>query len=438
MPIAGAPFPLDLPGSRLILPDPAFGQSIAPGDARPAEPIARYEPTPFLEDGETAAASASEALTEDGSGVALDMAQGPAVSLSRGGLTLSGGYSTIERFRVRAQVNRTFAESGRQIAAEASYSSLRTQGSLGFSAQPFLGKRASFTATVFGMKQRALGFTDVYKASPFEQRSIGIEVGLRRAFSRGFTASTGLRLAREEFRLSGGRKTCDAALYTNYVCQEIRRSNQAEWTIGLSFDRRDNPINPTYGYRLRFAEKLVAYQGSLQYLKTEVGFDRHIKYGEEWSIATSVEAGAITKVGRKGAPIFDRFYLGGPSLHGFDLRGVGPKIVSSAPTGGIRASVGGAYYYTARVELVGQSGGYFGGNDFRPSLYVEAGSAFSIDKSRLVPGEKLLGGKAAPRVSLGMALRWPSPIGNLRFDLALPVISRKGDRKQMFSFSVGL
>jgi outer membrane protein insertion porin family len=426
-PAARSPFPVERPGIGPVLPHPQYGQLISSSEASAGE----------------SAESDRAAMTpeDDANAPSLDLApslvDGPGLSLSRGGLTLSGGYSTIERFRVRAQLTRTFVESAKELTATASYSSLRVQASVGFSADQLPRRPIGYTVSAFAARQKALGFTDVYKASPFEQRSAGIDMGLRRSFTPSFTASTNLRLSREEFRLTSSAATCDPTLYTRFICQEIRRTNQAEWTVGLSFDHRDNPINPTQGYRFRLSEKLVAYKGALQYAKTEAGYEHHFRYGDEWTISTSVEGGMIKKIGSQGAPIFDRFYLGGPGLHGFDLRGVGPKIAASAPTG-IRASVGGSYYYSARAELVGNVGGYLGASQFRPSLYVEAGSAFSIDRNRLLPAEQLTGSKAAPRISLGMALRWPTPVGNLRLDLALPVVSRKGDRKQIFSISVGV
>ncbi len=406
---------------RLMLPVPQFGGALEVGEPPPADTVPdELEPGAGVD-------SDHAGLTEE-----------PAISLSRGGLTLSAGYSTVERFRLKAQLTRNFAESGRQISATVSYSALRWEAAAGLSATPFLGKRTSFSATAFALRERALGFTDDYGASPFEQRAVGAEVGLSHAVSRSFSVFTSLRLAREEFRLSQRGQPCDAAIYTGIVCGELGRGNRAEWALSLALDRRDSPVDPRHGYRLHLGERIVARRGSLQYLKSEAGFERHVQYGEEWSIATTVEGGVITKLGGTGAPVFDRFYLGGQSLRGFDLRGVAPRLTASAPAGALRASVGGTYFYTARAELVGHVGGYLGRNELRPSMYIEAGSAFGLNRARLLPGETLEADSAAPRIAIGIGVRWPTPIGSVRFDFSLPLVSRKGDREQVFSLSVGL
>lgn len=373
---------------------------------------------------------------DDGDPQAVVEAADPSFALARGGLKLSGGYSTLERFRLRAEISRTFA-SGQQVAAVASWSSLRTQ-LLGELTGALSGKRAvTYSLGAFAERQRALGFFGSGPSS-FGQRGAGIYVSLREAVTDKLAVGLTLRLAREEFALAGSRGSCDPAQLSGIVCAEVGQHLRASAAVTLDYDRRDSAAVPGWGFRIRFVQSVTSSRTQIRYLKSEASFERYLPYGDEWTIATTIDAGLIHNVAARGASLFDRFFVGGTTLHGFDLRGVSPRIRPSSPSAKSVTAAGGRYFYAARIELAGRdgSGPTLGG--IHPSLFVEAASAFGLERRRLLPGETAFGDSPFPRVSVGLGVRWRTPVGSARFDVALPVIKRTGDRTRIFSFSLGL
>jgi outer membrane protein assembly factor BamA len=360
----------------------------------------------------------------------------PVIPFARGGLKLSGGYSTIERFRLRGELSRNF-KSGREIAAVVSWSKLRTRAGLSFSSPVGFWARTAVAGEVFAERQRAIGFFDK-DTSPFERRSAGVLLNIRHTLTRSVKFEMQLRLAREQIRLTDTTAPCSADLLSGIVCDQVGKGTRATATFAIDVDRRDNAVAPNRGFRLRLSQEVAAWRGPVQYFKSEASFERYLAYGDDWTIGAAVEGGAIYNVGARGAPLFERYFVGGPTLQGFDLRGVSPRIKPSSPAATQTPAVGGRYYYAARLELIGRAGGVLGRDNLRPSLFVEAASAFGFERGRLLAGEQVLGDSKSPRVSIGIGVRLLTPAGVARFDIALPVIKRAGDRTRIFSFSLGL
>jgi outer membrane protein insertion porin family len=184
----------------------------------------------------------------------------------------------------------------------------------------------------------------------------------------------------------------------------------------------------------------------------------------------------------------DRFF--GPQLRGFDIRGIGPRIqrvpydisgVLSTDQARITDALGGKAYYMGRLELELPTSSGLKSVGLRPSIYVDAGSLWSITKPVLtnviatcvplptnttdkpfeitptnlhnnscgdvtgvhgfarVPGfkEEFLGDSPKPRLAVGIGVNWISPFGPLRLDLAKALLKQKGDDTKLFQFNVG-
>ena len=192
--------------------------------------------------------------------------------------------------------------------------------------------------------------------------------------------------------------------------------------------------------------------------------------------------------GRDAIRLTDRFF--GPQLRGFDIRGIGPRIqrvpyntdgTLATDQARITDALGGKAYYMGRLELELPISSGLKSVGLRPSVYVDAGSLWSITKPQLtdvvascipksgttglaaftspqpncaidynggahdtakfdsVPGfkELFLGNSPKPRLSIGIGVNWISPFGPLRLDLAKALLKQKGDDTKLFQFNVG-
>lgn len=380
--------------------------------------------------------SADVAHSDDDVGGNTVLLPEPGLELRNGGLTLAGGYSTFEGLNVKAALVRSnFPHPGQELTASARQSRLERSFQVGFSDERLFGNRGGASVSLFQKRQKALGFTDRFRDSPFEESTIGANLRAWRKWGS-WTASVNYSVSREEFDLARRGTPCNAAFFGGIICSELGRRTSSILSLGLVLDRRDNPILPTKGFRMRLNQDFAGLGGSTRYLRTQAGLDAHFRYGEDWVISVEVAGGLISGFGNERVPLFDRFYLGGPNLRGFDFRGVGPRIRPTAVDARTTA-IGGRAYYTARLELIGRTDRSPDTRGIRPSLFVDAGSAFDARMSSLLPGERLLGNSANPRVAVGAGLRLPTPAGSIRVDAAVPVIRQSGDRSQIFSFSVG-
>jgi outer membrane protein assembly complex protein YaeT len=370
--------------------------------------------------------------------------KGPAPSieqqLSKGGLSVSGGFSSIEGLNAEATLVRgNFRGRNQELSASAHHSGLQTLFELGFADGGFLGGQTLFSATLFSNTLDAAGFTRGVRNSPFSQVSNGVSLRFGRKIAEKLSLTANYRLSADNVSLKGGN-SCTAAVFGSSICSALGKRTASVLSLGATLDHRNDPAQPTRGYRLRMTQDLAGLGGATRYARSRLAADGHIGLGGEWVLSLGAEAGVIAAAGKRGTPIFDRFYLGGNSLRGFDLRGVGPRLQLANATGSAKyldTATGGRTYYAARAELAVPIGGALGRNGIKPVAFVDMGSSFGASKKGLQTGEALLGNSPKPRVAAGIGLAWATPIGSLRIDAAQPIVKQRGDRTQIVSFSVG-
>jgi outer membrane protein assembly complex protein YaeT len=358
--------------------------------------------------------------------------------LSRGGLTVSGGYSSVEGPNAGIRIARSnIGGFGRELSASARYSKIQKLVEFGYADNSFLGTSMIFAPTVFANRQSAKGFGSGLQSTPFRQSAYGINFNVIRKFDSGLSASANYRLSSDSFQLAGNNRICDSGIFGSPICSAIGKSTSSILSFALTLDRRDNAINPTHGFKLRLTQDLAGLGGNTRYTRTRLGGSVYIGIADDWNLSIGAEGGFISAIGSRVVPPFERFYIGGSTMRGFDLRSIGPKIRPTAAAPGQNVAIGGRAYYAVRAELSLPVGGAFEKFGIRPCAFVDAGSVFGALNSGLLPGETLIGNSAKPRVALGLGLALNTPAGKFRLDFAKPVIKQSGDRPRMLSFSFG-
>jgi hypothetical protein len=361
----------------------------------------------------------------------------PDILLSRGGITLSGGYSSVEGISVGGKIVRqNIGGTDREVSAGARYSKVRQLLEIGYADRNFLGGSLGVAPTLFAHRTSAKGFGNGLRSTPFAQSSYGFGIQFSRKFDSNLSLTANYRLSSDAFMMRGKNRACDASFFGSPLCNALGRTTNSLLSAALAFDRRERNGLNMRGYRLRFVQDL-GLGGSAPYSKTRLGGEAHIGLGNNWTLMLDAEGGYLTAIGKRDIPLFDRFYAGDTSLRGFDLRGVGPKVRPSGAVHGQNVAIGGRAYYIARAELSGSVGGFFERYGVQPSLFVDTGSVFGANRHRLMPGEMLLGNSAKPRVSAGVGLAMKTPAGTLRVDFARALVKQPGDRTQGFSISFG-
>ncbi|WP_458129695.1 autotransporter assembly complex protein TamA [Pseudomonas sp. Z2-11] len=167
--------------------------------------------------------------------------------------------------------------------------------------------------------------------------------------------------------------------------------------VSYSYLRSDNRIDPHNGYRLQFDTK-VAKEG--------LGSDNNLLYGtamvkglttvfDKHRLLARAQVGGSATNGYKSIPPSLRFFAGGDqSVRGYDYQSLSPENSEGD-------RIGGRYMVAASVEYQ-----YSVAEKWRVATFVDQGNSFnSLELPSLKTG-------------VGVGVRWVSPVGPIRLDLA--------------------
>ncbi|RBJ82576.1 outer membrane protein assembly factor [Pseudomonas sp. MWU12-2534b] len=197
----------------------------------------------------------------------------------------------------------------------------------------------------------------------------------------GWQRVVSLKYQREEYRLGD-----DSGL-----------SNLLMPGLTYSYLRSDNRIDPHNGYRIQFDTKLA---------KEGVGSDTNLLYGtvllkglttawDNHRFLGRVQFGGSATNGYKSIPPSLRFFAGGDqSVRGYDYQTLSPENAEGD-------RIGGRYMVAGSVEYQ-----YSIAEKWRIATFVDQGNSFNkLELPNLKTG-------------VGLGLRWVSPVGPIRVDLA--------------------
>jgi len=160
----------------------------------------------------------------------------------------------------------------------------------------------------------------------------------------------------------------------------------------------DDPIYTTEGYRLKYA-LLGAVEGLVSpasYLSGSVRFKWIKSFFEDYRFITRGDLGATWANSVYDLPASRRYFAGGDnSIRGWGLDVLGPNNPINNET------VGGRFLAVGSLELERRIKG-----DWSGAVFTDFGNAFDPDFTREV------------EVAAGLGLRWRSPIGQIRMDVA--------------------
>ncbi len=199
-------------------------------------------------------------------------------------------------------------------------------------------------------------------------------------------------------------------------------------TLYSVYDRRDNMLGADSGYALALTNEFAGLGGDISFIRNEVKALVHFPITEKITFNLKGRAGIIFADSLR---ISDHMMLGGESLHGFDVWGVGPRVKK---TDAVKDdALGGKKYYTGAAEIAIPVGGAELGAKFL--TYVEIGdlwdSGFKPDAAQEFYNESFM------RVSAGFGFAFTIPIlGRIRLDYAWPLRSKKYDKESNFLFGL--
>jgi outer membrane protein insertion porin family len=428
-----------------------------------------------------------------------------------GQLQFSAGYSSIERFLLSLAVSQNnFRGMGQSLDAGVSWSRYSKSISAGFTEPYLFDKQILLGGQLFRRDYNSFNFLGGNRNTTYKQVSTGGGLRLGFPLTEYMTYGTRYSLTWDKVSLSKALYfsdpdgtgpeplQCSILLAGRYLCDEIGSRLTSSVGHSLVYDDTDG-IRPTRGQRLIFSQDFAGLGGDVKYLRTRADATKYHSFGGGWVLSGHLEGGYILPLqkgkgpGRDPIRLTDRFF--GNDLRGFDIRGIGPRIIRvpyngegelsdvdfknlKVANGGrlVSDAVGGHAYYMGRIELEIPTSSGIRSLGLRPSVFVDAGSVWGLKKPSLidipgtcnpidvsggaqqiilnpgqdaddcpatnfnfVPGFKefYLGDSPRPRLSIGVGVNWVSPFGPLRIDIAKALLTQTGDDTKLFSFNVG-
>ena len=433
-----------------------------------------------------------------------------------GELQLSAGFSSLERFLVSGSIRqRNFRGMGQELRASVNYSNYSKSIDLGFSEPYLFDRNLALGADIFRRDYSNFGFLrGGDRQSTYEQVTTGGQIRTGFPITEFWSASLRYNLQVDDIDLSRSRffrdfdndgvledGECDPIQAGRFLCDALGQRTTSAVGYSLAYDDTDNRIRPSRGQRVVFGQD-IAGLGGIKYIRSTLDADKYWRLGRsDFILNVGAEGGYITGYGGDDVRINNRFFLGEPRMRGFDIRGVGPRVIRNSfveveegspgaiavqnllqrdgsvlETGFVALledreferddALGGQAYYLARAEMnipLGQGVAELG---IRPSVFVDVGALwdanfdgrpisqggdllvepavptglFTEDGEPVVtPGirERFVGDTPSPRVSVGVGANWNSPFGPFRFDVAKAIVKQDGDDTQLFQFNVG-
>lgn len=326
-----------------------------------------------------------------------------------GELSLSAGFSSIENFLLQGSIRqRNFRGLGQQLQASVNYSSYSKSVELGFTEPYLFDRNISVGGSVYRRDLNSFNFIGSDRRTTFEQVTTGVQVNAGVPLTEFMSFFGRYSINFDDVSLDRGLyffgDECDPLVAGRYLCDALGKRTTSLLGYTLAYDNRDNRLRPTRGHSLSLSQDFAGLGGSVKYVRTRASASKHFNLGSRFILNLSAEGGYIHPFGSRPTPtsdkvrLTDRFFLGEPQMRGFDIRGVGPRVVRYANVDladpanpvintdtnqRIDDALGGRAYYMGRVEVdipLGTGAKELG---LRPSVFLDVGSVFSVRRPTL-------------------------------------------------------
>jgi outer membrane protein insertion porin family len=436
-----------------------------------------------------------------------------------GELQLSAGFSSIESFIFQASVQqRNFRGRGQTVGLSGSYSRYSKSVEASFTEPYLFDKNISASANVYRRDYNSFQYLNSDRNTTYQQSTTGFQLRAGVALTEYITSVASYTLNYDDIsldktqfytnRLDPNVQQCDPLLAGRYLCEAIGKRTSSIIGLSLIYDNLDNRVRPTRGLLASIGADFSGLGGSVRYARLRANASRYWPMGKGFIFSLSAEGGAIKSLDNSGSAalgiddvrLTDRFYLGEPQMRGFDIRGIGPRVLRKfygADTTGDGVpdlstnrdewaddALGGKYFYRARAELEIPLGSGARELGLRPSIFADVGAVWGVrapvrqgtgpngvgqysvvckgvtstvisgtaptlDPSCTTAGdgvaqvgnlafeEFFVGNTWKPRVAVGIGVNWNSPFGPFRIDFAKVLLKQEGDDTKSFQFNVG-
>jgi outer membrane protein insertion porin family len=379
---------------------------------------------------------------------------------STGELQLSAGFSSLERFIVNASIRqRNFRGKGQELRASVNYSTYSKSVELGFTEPYLFDRNIALGGDIFRRDYNSFNYVGDQRNTTYQQTTTGFQIRAGLPLTEFWSVALRYGLSFDNVTLDQAtyffNGQCDPLVAGRYLCDSLGNKSTSSIGYSIVYDNLNNRIRPSRGQRFVFSQDLAGLGGSVKYLRQTFNAAKYWPVLSGFILSLSAEAGSIIPLagtpasGADPVRLTDRFFLGEPQIRGFDIRGVGPRVLrkqydATSATGFNEDrnaisddALGGRAYYFSRLELEIPLGSGAKELGLRPSVFLDAGAVFGIKAPVLqdyAPGDPRLirdyldasgnaqctDGAATPTYTVRPATGCPTGTTNFSYQAASP------------------
>jgi outer membrane protein insertion porin family len=316
-----------------------------------------------------------------------------------GQFSFGAGFSSIDSLLGFVEVSQAnfdlfnwpaFTGAGQRMRLRLQYGVRRQDYVLSFVEPWFMDQRISFGFDLFYRESS-------YYSSVFDEARFGTAIKFGKSFNPFLSGRAVYRFE------SIGINNVDPNASEQILLEAGTRTRSAV-EIGLTHDTRDNFFLTRTGHKVDGYIELAGgpFLGGTDLWRVGLDASQFYHLGSDVIVQFQGTLQAVDSYGKPGrVPIFDRLFAGGANnLRGFRYRDVGPRDDNGEPIGGRSLAVGTAELTFPIVDRV------------RGAIFSDAGfvaeGVFSA---------------ASPSLDVGIGVRLNLPIGPLRLDYGIPVVT---------------
>ncbi|RVQ65699.1 outer membrane protein assembly factor BamA [Croceicoccus ponticola] len=425
-----------------------------------------------------------------------------------GELQLSAGFSSLESFILQGSIQqRNFRGRGQTVGLSLNYSRYSKAAQISFTEPYMFDTSISFGADIYRRDYNSFNYFNSDRNNTYQNTTTGFSLRAGTPLSEYMTLIARYSLNLEDVTLGNqyfrdtdadGDLECDPLVAGRYLCDALGKRTSSIVGTSLIYDSLNNRVRPTRGERLVGNLDFAGLGGNVHYARARANAAKYWPVLNGFVLSMQAEGGYIKSLKSRGIDgtddvrLTDRFFLGEPDFRGFDIRGVGPRVVRTRLTadedGNFTVAskdnqtddaLGGRMYYKGRAELEIPLGSGAREMGLRPSIFADIGAVWGLKdpnvtsianplylqrvdangdplaapiytNNPIAPDgetsntlyispftEEYLGDTPKPRLAVGVGISWNSPFGPLRLDFSKALLKEEGDDIKSFSFNVG-
>ena len=338
------------------------------------------------------------------------------VEQSTGDISFGAGFSTTSGILGDVSIKeRNLLGKGQELRFGVSLGTLSTLIDLSFTEPYFLDRPMAAGFDIFRTSN------DRQNVASYSDRSIGFSLRAGWAYSEFIRQSVRYTLRQTDIY--------NVQPYASWVVQaNAGTSVVSEVSETLSWDTRDTRLNTTKGFLLRNSQAVAGLIGTEQYYRTTVDAVYFQSLFEDVVISAGGSAGLVLPYNNSSLRLNNLFFIGGDTLRGFQVGGIGPRDSVTAD------ALGGTYFWTGTTELSFPLGlpkeiGLIG------KAFMDFGTLWGLGGPAQYSNTVLTSNTV--RVSSGVGVQWMSPFGPIRIDYAFPLVKDPWDKTENIRFSFG-